>query len=78
MSELQRGQIVGACLAGASVTKVANLFAESRDTVSKVITAYTVSGKTSDSISTVDVVNWPKEAKDNSAGLWPGFLHEEW
>jgi len=36
-SDFQRGQIVGACLAGASVTKMATLLGVSRAAVSKVM-----------------------------------------
>jgi len=43
----QRGQIVGAHLAGASVTKMATLLGVFRATVSKVMTAYTNHGMTS-------------------------------
>jgi predicted transcriptional regulator len=42
----EREQIVGARLAGASVTKTATLLGVSRATVSKVISAYTNHGKT--------------------------------
>jgi len=42
----QRGQIVGAHLAGASVTKTANVFGVSRAAVSKVMTTYTNHGRT--------------------------------
>jgi len=41
----QRGQFVGACLAGASVTKTAPLLSASRAAVSKVMTSYTNHGK---------------------------------
>jgi predicted transcriptional regulator len=44
---LQRGQIVGVRLAGASVTKTATLLRVSRTAVSKVVTAYTNHEKTS-------------------------------
>jgi transposase len=46
LSDLRRGQIIGECLAGASVTKMATLFGVSRAAVSKVTTAYTNYGKT--------------------------------
>ena len=39
LSEFQRGQIVGARLAGASVTKKATLLGVSREAVSKVMTS---------------------------------------
>jgi len=39
--DFQRGQIVGACLAGASVTKMATLLGVSRAAVSKVMMTYT-------------------------------------
>lgn len=47
LSEFERGQIVGARMVGASVSKVAELFHVSRGTVSKIYTAYRKSGKTS-------------------------------
>ena len=43
----KRGQIVGALMASASVTKTAELFGVTRCTVSKVITAFEKEGKTS-------------------------------
>jgi predicted transcriptional regulator len=51
----ERGQFVGARLAGASVTQTATLLGVSRATVSKVMSAYTNHGKT-------------KSAKRNSGG----------
>jgi len=45
LSDFQRGQIVGAHLAGASVTKTGTLLGVSRAAVSKVMTAYTNRGK---------------------------------
>ena len=46
-SDFQRGQIVGARLAGASVTKTVTLFGVSRAAVSKVMMTYTNHGRTS-------------------------------
>jgi hypothetical protein len=46
LSDFERGQIVGARLAGASVIKTATLLAVSRATVSKIMLAYTNHGKT--------------------------------
>jgi transposase len=45
LSDLDRGQITGVCLAGASMTKTATLLDVSRATVSKVITAYMNHGR---------------------------------
>jgi hypothetical protein len=39
LSDFERGQIIGACLAGASVTKTATLLGLLRATVSKVMSA---------------------------------------
>ena len=47
LSDFKRGQIVGACLAGAIVTKTAELFGVTKSTVSKVMTAFEKEGKTS-------------------------------
>jgi predicted transcriptional regulator len=46
LSDLERGQPVGARLAGASVTETATLLGVSRATVSKVMSACTNHGKT--------------------------------
>jgi predicted transcriptional regulator len=45
LAHFERGQIVGALLAGASVTKTATLLGVSRATVSVVMSAYTNHGK---------------------------------
>ena len=47
LSDFQREQIVGVCLAGASVTKTATLLGVSRETFYKVMTKYTHHGRTS-------------------------------
>jgi predicted transcriptional regulator len=44
--DFEKGQIIGARLAGASVIKTATLLGVSRATVSKVMSAYTNHGKT--------------------------------
>jgi predicted transcriptional regulator len=49
LSDFQRGQIVGAYLAGAPVNKTATLLGVSRAAVSEVLMAYTNHGKTSSS-----------------------------
>jgi predicted transcriptional regulator len=46
LSDFERGQIIGARLAGKSVTQTAALLGASRATVSKVMSAYTNHGKT--------------------------------
>jgi predicted transcriptional regulator len=46
LSDFERGQIVCARFAGASVTKTATLLGVSRATISKVMSAYTNHGKT--------------------------------
>jgi transposase len=44
--DFERGQMVGACLAGTSVTESATLLGISRATVSKVMSTFTNHGKT--------------------------------
>ena len=46
-SDFQRGEIVGACLAGASLAKMATLLGVSIAAVSKVMTTHTNNGSTS-------------------------------
>jgi hypothetical protein len=46
LSDFERGQIVGAHLAGTTVTKTAIIVGVPRVTVSKVMSAYTNHGKT--------------------------------
>jgi hypothetical protein len=52
-SDFERGQIVGARLAGASVIKTVTLLGVSRATVSEVMLAYTNHGKTTSTKRTV-------------------------
>jgi len=47
LSDFQRGQIFGARLAGASVTKTATLLVVPRAAVSKIMRSYTNHGRTS-------------------------------
>jgi len=47
LSDFQRGQIVGVCLAGVSLTKTATLLGVSNAAVSKVMMVYINHGKTS-------------------------------
>ena len=45
LSDFKRGRIVGTCMAGASVTKTAELFDGARSCVLKVMTAFEKEGK---------------------------------
>ncbi len=47
LSDFKRGQIVGAQVAGAGITKTAELFGVARSIVLKVLTAFEKDGKTS-------------------------------
>ena len=47
LSDIKRGQIVGSRMAGAGVTKTAELFGIARNSVLKVMTAFEKEGKTS-------------------------------
>ncbi len=47
LTDFRRGQIVGARLAGATVTETSQFLDSYRETVSKVMTAYTQCGKRS-------------------------------
>ena len=47
LSGFKRGQIIGARMPGANVTKNTELFSVARSTVSKVMTAFEKEGKTS-------------------------------
>jgi transposase len=46
LPDFERGQIIGTCLAGASVTKTATLLGVSRATVYKIMSAFMNHGKT--------------------------------
>jgi transposase len=46
LSDFERGQMIGARLAGAPVIKTATLLGVSRATVPKVMSAFTIHGKT--------------------------------
>jgi hypothetical protein len=74
--DLQRGQIVGVCLAGTSVTKTATL-GVSRAAVSKVMTAYKVPSKTYSSKRNYLFYFIIFSGSAAQRGLWPrsrGFL----
>ena len=45
LSDIKRSQLVGACMAGTSVTKITELFGVARSTVSKIMTGKTSSLK---------------------------------
>ena len=47
LSDFKRGQIVGTRMVGTRVTKTAELFVETRNTVLKVMTAFETEGKIS-------------------------------
>jgi predicted transcriptional regulator len=62
LSDFERGQILGARLAGTFVTKTATLLGVSRATVSEVMSAYTNHGKTIQRRGTVgENQHWQKE-----------------
>jgi hypothetical protein len=76
--DLQRGQIVGAHLAGTSVTKMATSLGVSRAAVSKVMTAYKNPSKTSSSMRNYLFYFIIFSGSAAQRGLWPphsrGFL----
>jgi hypothetical protein len=59
----QRGQVIGVCLAGASMTKTAALVGVSRATFSKVMLDYTNHGK-----ATLAKKKWAKISIDSKCG----------
>jgi predicted transcriptional regulator len=70
LSGFERGQIIGAHLAGASVTKTATLLEVSQAAVSKVILAYTYHVKTAQQRGTVgEKQHCQKEIIEHSEGL---------
>ena len=53
LSDLERGMIIGTCLAGTTVSKAANFVSVSRTTVSRIMTAYINFGEMSSLKQTV-------------------------
>ena len=71
LSDFKRGQFVGACVAGASVTKPAELFGVARSSVLKVTIAFEKKGKK-------QTPHWSKNLEESESCLigTVGLLHE--